>query len=66
MTKPYLQDMLLWLQREKCIELKENKEELGRQILLIHDYMELLDKCTGNDIQGRKQTVSRKPLNNRE
>jgi hypothetical protein len=56
--------MLLGLQRAKSRELKEDKEELGRQILIIADVMELLDSCGESEIQSTKQRIPHKPLNN--
>lgn len=64
-SKPYLQDVLLWLQRRKATELKDDKEELGRQIIIINDIMNILEECTGSNNHGQGQKVIRKKLNNR-
>ena len=64
-AKPFMQDLMLYLQRRKAKELTDEKEELGRQVIVINDIMEIFDECSGGDIKGQKQKQVRKPLNNR-
>lgn len=64
-TKIHLQNMLLWLQRQKAVEHKGNPEEAGRCILVIHDVMTLLEECEEKGFRAPEKGKF-KPLNNRQ
>lgn len=63
-SKPYIQDLMLYLQRKKCSELKGDHEELGRQIIIINDIMNLFEECSANEVQAR-QNPKRRQLHNK-
>lgn len=64
-TKLHLQNMLLWLQRQKAVEHKGNPEEAGRCILIIQDVLDVLDECEEKNFISQSRGKF-KPLNNKQ
>lgn len=62
--KPFLMDMYIGLMSQKAKELRENKSELGRQIIVINDLMEMLDRAGGDSPKGQTK-AKRKELHNK-
>lgn len=63
--KPFLMDMYIGLMSQKAKELRENKSELGRQVIVINDLMEMLNKAGGDQPKGYTK-VKRKELNSNQ
>ena len=64
-TKPFLQNMLQHLQRQKAVEYKDSPEKAGTHILIINDVMDLLDKMTASDLRLLQTRPKRPKLHNK-
>lgn len=62
--KPFLMDMYIGLMSKKARELGADKEELGRQIIVINDIMEMLNQAGGDQPKGITR-AKRKSLHNK-